>query len=424
MTLDLLSVCLGLILGALGCGLWLRGKIAALAADLAREQAIAAGQKAVVEEAEKRLSNTFAALSGQALRDNNQAFLDLAKTVLGGAKTEAEKDLQVRQDSIAALLTPVQQSLEKMDSKIGELEKVRIGAYEHLKQYIATVQDGQVALKAETVSLVRALRTPSMRGRWGELQLRRVVEMAGMLNHCDFYEQSTLSTDAVGGYIRPDMQIRLPGGKCVVVDAKVPLEAYLEATESGAVDEGKRAEALQRHAKQVRQHIQQLSAKAYWDRLENSPDFVILFLPAESFFSAALEQDPSLIEAGVDNKVMLATPTTLIALLRAIAYGWRQEGLADNARQIGDLGKELYGRLGDFTKHVVAVGDRLGKTVDSYNKAIGSLETRVLVSARRFRDLQADGGGDEIATPVPIELSPRILQAPEYQLPEKIEDRA
>ena len=270
----------------------------------------------------------------------------------------------------------------------------------------------QTQLRSETANLVRALGTPRVRGRWGEIQLKRVVEMAGMLDHCDFYEQQSVSTEE--GRLRPDLIVRLPGGKNIVVDAKAPLTGYLEANE--ATDEPTRRSKLQDHARQIRDHMTALSRKSYWDQFQPAPEFVVLFLPGETFFSAALEQDAALIEQGVEQRVILATPTTLITLLKAVAYGWRQENLAANAREISELGKDLYKRIADMSSHIGDVGSKLGKAVESYNKAVGSLETRVLVSARRFRDLDAAGTEQEIDPVLPVEVAPRQLQASEMAL--------
>ena len=302
-----------------------------------------------------------------------------------------------------------------MDDQIREMECRRAGAYEGLKQQVLSLLETQTQLRAETGNLVRALRTPAARGRWGEVQLRRVCEMAGMLDHCDFFEQ--VGVDSGNGRLRPDLVVKLPGGKTIVVDAKTPLEGYLDSVEGVAGNGGEdaRRDALARHARHVREHMKQLGAKAYWDQFDDTPEFVVLFLPGENFFSAALEQDPSLIEAGIDHRVILATPTTLIALLRAVAYGWRQERLADNAREISGLGAELYKRLCDLGGHMERLGSQLERAVGCYNGAVGSLESRVLVSARRFRDLHVAPENAEIPLLEPLDHAPRRFQAPELR---------
>jgi DNA recombination protein RmuC len=375
----------------------------------------------LLKQAESQLLQSFKALSAEALQSNNQSFMNLANLTFEKFHQGAQGDLEARQKGIADLLTPVKEALTSVDTKIQELEKARAGAYEGLKEQVSHLMTSQKDLQKETTNLVNALKAPSVRGRWGEIQLRRVVEMAGMLAYCDFQEQVHMR-GGEDANLRPDMLIRLPNGKNIIVDAKAPLSAYLEALE--APTEAIRNEKLHDHAKQVRGHIQALSSRGYWERLESSPEFVVLFLPGETFFSAALEKDPSLIEMGAEQKVILATPTTLIALLRAIAYGWRQEQVAENAKEISRLGQEFYKRMMDLTSHFGRLGRNLGQAVDAYNQTIGTFERRVLVSARRFKDLGVASGQPDLESLEPLNHTPRTLTTEGKGLEEGVDQKS
>ena len=355
-------------------------------------------QRRVFDEARVGLKETFEALSHQALSASNSEFLKLAEERLGQ-----------RQKEIDASLTPLRSALERYEGGIRGLEQARDQAYGSLKSEVERLARLSEQLQGETGNLVNALRSPQVRGRWGEVTLHRVVELAGMAEHCDYVEQVTVETE--GGRLRPDMVVNLPGGRAIVVDAKVPLAAYLEAM--GAATEDQRQSAMARHARQVRDHMGALAAKAYWEQFTTAPELVVMFIPGESFVGAAAQADPALIEDGMARKVVVATPTTLVALLRAIAYGWRQEQVAANAEGIRKLGSELYDRLRTLATHFDSVGTALGRAVNAYNAFVGSMETRVLPSARRFRDLGA-ASGDEIAPLVVVEQAPRQPDAPEY----------
>src|SRR6204780_2540314 len=430
---------IGLLFGSLIAWLGLRSRGAALSARLSlMEKELAAGKadlerlqrahielvagKARVEsalEAERKTSNekielvtraseelrnAFKAMAADALKSNNSSFLVIAEETLKRFQSQAKGDLEARQKAVADMVAPVRDSLNKVDSQIQQMEVARGDAYGELRAQVQSLITTQKELQSQTGNLVRALRTPNVRGRWGEIQLRRVVEIAGMLSYCDFAEQETVTTET--GRLRPDLVVKLPGGKNVVVDAKTPLQAFLDAFET--TDEETRRKSLLNIARQVRDHMKTLAGKNYWEQFESTPEFVVMFLPGETFFSAALEQDPGLIEQGVLQRVIPASPTTLIALLKAVAYGWNQEKLARNAQQISALGKELHERLGKLASPLTGVGTSLARAVEAYNQAVGSLETRVLVSALKFSELIASVAED-IPELEPIETSARAL---------------
>ena len=384
-------------------------RVIVVEAQLAEERKATTEKLAVLGEAQARFSDAFKALSAEALRDNNTSFLELARSTLEKTQEGAKGDLEKRQEAIDALVRPMRESLEKVDAKINDLEKARTGAYEALTTQVRSLAETQNYLRSETSNLVRALRSPIVRGRWGEIQLRRVVELAGMIDHCDFVEQTSVQTEE--GRLRPDMIVRLPAGKDIVVDAKASLNAYLESLE--AQDDASRAARLEQHAMQLRTHIDQLSRKSYGEQFKTAPEFVVLFIPGEVFFSAALERDPSLIEYGVGKNVMLASPTVLIPLLRAVYYGWKEERLALNAREVWQLGSELYKRFADLANHFAKLGKSLNNSIEAYNGAVGSLESRVLVSARKFKELGVAPLGMEIEVPPQVEQIARAVQAAE-----------
>jgi DNA recombination protein RmuC len=367
-------------------------------------------REAAAERAQAELSNAFKALAGDALKSNNQAFLDLAAENLGRLQDGARADLTQRQQAIDAVLTPLKEALGKVEGRIGELEQARVGAYTALREQVGQLLEAQGALRGETATLAKALRAPSVRGRWGELQLRRVVELAGLVDRVDFSEQPYVAGG--DGAIRPDMTVRLPGGGIVVVDAKAPLTAYLAAHE--ATDEATRKVQYAEHARAVREHARALGRKGYWTQFTQAPEFVVLFLPGEAMFGAALDAAPDLIEEAWSHKVVLATPTNLIALLRTVALGWRQETLAESARAISGAGQELYKRLSDFGGSMATMGKELGQALNAYNRAVASLESRVMPSARRLKELGAAPDSVTIELPQPIIDAPRSLTAREF----------
>ncbi len=358
-------------------------KIGELSVRLETEQQKSAEKIELLTHAQTELTKTFKALSSDSLKDAQKHFFQLAKETFDGYSSAVQQSMQQKHLQINDLIKPLAESLKAVDGKIHELEKTRISAYATVSEQLKSLAETQGRLQMETIKLVRALRAPSARGRWGEIQLKRVVEMAGMLAYCDFIEQRTF--DGEYGRMRPDLIVKLPNGRSIVIDAKSPLQAYLEGLDSEN-EEVKNAK-LKEHAKQLKKHIIELGEKAYWEKLSPTPEFVVLFLPGEAFFSAALEQDPALLEYGVDKKVLIASPTTLIALLRAVAYGWKEELMAEHARAICDLGKSLYDRLKNMTEHLAKLKRSLDGSVESYNKVVASFEARVLPAAKKFEEL-------------------------------------
>jgi DNA recombination protein RmuC len=402
---------IGLALGALAAWLVARVGQSRLRAEFEHDRAVQSERLRAYEDVGTKFRETFQALSAEALTANNRTFLDLAEVRLRDARTQAAADLELRKQAVENLLAPMAKTLEQVDREIKESERRRLQNDSLLLQRIALLDTTGQDLRAQTGRLVDALRRPGVRGRWGELQLKRVVELAGMVEYCDFEEQHTVAAVDSDRRMRPDVIVRLPGGKHVVIDAKAPLDAYLKALD--APDEATRQTLLADHAKQVRTHLLQLSAKGYAAHVQPSPDFVVMFLPGEMFFSAALEQDASLIEYGVEQRVIPASPTTLIALLRAVAYGWQQQAMEENARKISELGRNVYESVRVLGGHFESLGTRLKSSLEAYNQAVGSLEGNVLAKARKFRDLQAANGGEEIKQLEPIDRVPRMLQAPE-----------
>lgn len=361
----------------------LRGENAALTTRLELESRAAQAQATTFAEARRQLTDTFSALSSQALKHNSEEFLKLARENLKQFQMRAEGELGQRERAIENLVAPIRDALQKTESQIREIEKERKEAYGTLHTHLEHMVRLQENLHGETRNLVQALRRPEVRGQWGELTLKRLVELAGMVPHCDFFEQEQVRTPE--GALRPDMIVRMPDMREIVVDVKTPLDAYLNAIE--AADEQTRRRELQRHARNVQEQVRQLAGKAYWNQFTSAPDFVVMFIPGEQFLSAALEVDRNLLEEALRQKVMLATPTSFVALLRAVAFGWRQSQLAENAEQIRELGEEMYTRLAAFGEHLGRLGKSLETSVKHYNGAVGSYDSRVLPGARRFTEL-------------------------------------
>ena len=381
----------------------LNAELAALRAECARFATLNAQlstQLTTERENHEGRTHEFKALSAEALQHNNESFLKLAQATLEKYQDGAKSDLAARQLAVETLVKPLKESLEKVDAKIGEIEKARASAYGQLSEQLKSLGTAQVSLQAEAAKLSTALRSTTTAGTWGELQLRRVVEMSGMTAYCDFTEQKT------AGDQRPDLVVRLPGGQQIVVDAKAPNEAYREA--ANASDEAIRAAKLAEHAAKVRSHIDALGAKNYWEQFQPSPEFVVLFLPGDQFLSGALQADPTLIDRAIGKKVLLATPATLIALLKAAAWGWRQESVSKNAEAIADLGRELHDRVATFAEHIENIGKGLKSALGHYNKAVGSYGSSLLPGARKLAELGAKGAKD-LPAPDPLEVVPREI---------------
>ena len=377
------ALLVGLAIGGLIGWLISRRKQASLEMQLKSQDALRSERELAQEAANARLTQAFSELGNQSLKSNSDSFLKLAEQHLGVQNERAKRELGDREKAVEALVKPIRDALEESKKQISELEKSRSEAYGGIRAQLEAMNVSQKSLRQETQNLVNALRRPEVRGRWGEITLRRLVELAGMVEHCDFQEQVHTVTE--GQIIRPDMIVRMPDQRELVVDVKTPLDAYLEAAE--APNDTQRKLGLERHAKNVRAHIRMLASKAYWDQFDESPEFVILFIPGDQFLSAALNEEPDLIEYALSKHIILATPTSLVALLKAVAYGWRQLALADNAQEIRVLAEDLYGRLATFVGHMNRMGRQLASSVETYNKAVGSLERSVLPGARKFTEL-------------------------------------
>jgi len=410
-----LALILGLALGALVAWVAARSRVARLEVELEHERQGAEERTELLRQAKEELGASFRAASADALRASNESFLQLAKSEFAQLHTRASEDLGRRQEAVAHLVKPIQDSLEKVGLEVKTLEQSRRQDYGSLTSQLRLLAETNERLRSETGSLVTALRAPAVRGRWGEMQLRNAVEAAGMLNYCDFREQVTARDE--DRMLRPDLVVKLPGGRNLVVDAKAPLQALLDATE--ARDDDARATSMRDFRRHVREHVTKLSAKAYWAQFSPTPDFVIMFLPGESFYRAAIEQDPALLELRANERVIIASPTTLIALLQAVAVGWREERVAESAREVNERGRELYERLAVMTEHVVTLGKRLDGAVQAYNQTVGSLERRVLVSARKFGE-HGVASPKELQSPAPIETTttpPQTVELPAPALP-------
>ena len=416
-SVEILYLAVGLIAGALAVLIVLGIRIRRLRVrhnhlhqqytECRMELSAAREKSAMIEQARDRMAESFSALSAQALQENNQAFMNLAKATFSRYLDAAKTDMEGRSRAVGDMVQPLVDTLEKYEKRVREMEQARQQAYGSLTEQVSSMARTQQDLQRETGRLVQALRLPQVRGRWGEMTLRRVAEIAGMQDHCDFYQQPTAATE--DGMLRPDMIVRLPGNRQVVVDAKVPLSAYLDSLDNG--DEENTQQPLERHAGQVKSHMNRLAQKSYWRQFEPTPEFVVLFMPGENFFSAALSCQPGLIEEGAAKGVILATPTTLITLLKTVAYSWRQESAVENARAAIDLGSELYGRIYSMVRHFNQLGRDLDKSIAAYNKTVGTLERRVLVSARRFRKMGVvEDDRKDLNPPGPVDNKARQME--------------
>jgi DNA recombination protein RmuC len=418
--MEIAFLVVGLVVGA-GCAWALarareRAAVARLEATLEHQRAIADEKVSVLVQAREELSTQLRSMCAEALRGNNEQFIQLARSQFEQLQLAARHDLDSRQRAVENLVLPIRESLEKVGSEVKTLEQSRRQDVGMLSAQLRTVAQTNERLRLETGNLVTALRAPSVHGRWGEMQLKNAVESAGMLSYCDFVEQASGRNDD-DRVLRPDLVVRLPGGRTVVVDAKTPIQALLDASQTD--DDGVRAQRLAAFARNVREHVASLKAKAYWQQFESAPDFVVMFLPGESFFRAALEQDPSLLELHASSRIVLASPATLITMLRTVASSWREEKIAESARAVSELGRELYDRLATMVDHVSVLGRRLDSAVQAYNQTVGSLERRVLVSARRFTE-HGIQSSKELAELAPVDKSTQPPQT--VELPERTTD--
>ena len=410
---SLIAIFIAAVIGSLFTYIYLQRKLSSLrekntelATRLEVEQLNNNEKIEALEKTRAQLSDTFTALSSQALKNNNEEFLKLAQENLKQYQSQAVNELDKKEKAIEHLLNPIKESLSKTEQQIQNIEKDRKESYGALHKHLETMAHTQSTLQDETRKLVTALRRPEVRGQWGEMTLKRLAELAGMVEHCDFYEQEQVRTDE--GALRPDMIVRMPDGREIVVDVKTPLDAYISAIE--AVDDSERQVHLKRHTQNVKQRINELADKAYWNQFKNAPDFVVLFIPGDQFLSAALDQEPAILENALARQVILATPTSLVALLRAVGYGWRQEQLAENAEHIKTVGEELYGRLQTFTEHLQKVGRSLDTSLKHYNSAVGSFDSRILPSARKFNEMGI-AADKKINSPNQVETAVRQIES-------------